>query len=221
MFLKTGELKKAMKSALKSRGLTVGNTDGQYLVYCDSWGVCVDAVYASNKFKAAIMELIGGLPEDGECYRCSLSPEKGIEQERVYDIPVPFEDWKAARDCAAMTPLSLAVWPHEYIVFQRKSDLGFLTAARSLTGKMISPSVVDQSVESMPGRPSVLAGTVLYFKNETTIYWVRGEGCGEKAESVLFPHLDGIDFFETDWVPKAGLETEGQEEGAAKERLPY
>ncbi len=221
MFLKTGELKKVMKSALKSRGLAVGNTDGQYLVYCDSWGVCVDAVYASNKFKAAIMELIGDLPEDGECYRCSLSPEREIEQERVYDIPVPFEDWKAAGDFASETPLSLTVWPHEYTIFQRKSDLGFLAADRSLTGKMISPGELDQSVESMPGRPSVLAGTVLYFKNDTTIYWVRGESCGEKAEKVLFPRLEGIDFFEKDWVPKSGLGTEGKEERAAKERLPY
>lgn len=226
MFLKTSELKKVMKSALKSRGLTVGNMDGQYLVYCDFWGVCVDAVCASNKFKAAIMELTGDLPEDGECYRCSLSPEREIEQERVYDIPAPFEDWKAAKDCAVMTPLFLTAWPHEYAIFQRKSDLEFLTADRTLAEKMISPSELDQTVESMPGRPSVLAGTVLYFKNDTTIYWVRATNCGEKVGRVLFPCMSGIDFFESDWILKEDQEMKEQEEkehkgGAGEERLPY
>lgn len=221
MFLKTSELKKVMKSAFKSRGLTVGNIQGQYLVYCDFWGVCVNAVYAPNKFKAAIMELIGDLPEDGECCRYSISRNKEVEQERVYDIPAPFEDWKAAIDYVAMTPLSLTVWPHEYMIFQKKSDLGFLAADRNLTGKMISPGELDQSLESMPERPSVLGGTVLYFKNETTIYWVRAEGCGEKAESILFLHLYGIDFFESDWILKGDQEMEEQEEEAEEERLPY
>ncbi|MFR1059249.1 MAG: hypothetical protein ACLSEY_01745 [Enterocloster sp.] len=38
MFLKIGELKKAMKSALKTGGLTVGNYRGHYLVCTDWWG---------------------------------------------------------------------------------------------------------------------------------------------------------------------------------------
>lgn len=222
MFLKTSELKKVMRSSLKSKGLTVGNIDGRYLVYCDFWGVCVNAVYAPNKFKATIMELIGDLPEDGECRRYSISRDKEVEWERVSHIPAPFEDWKAAMDYAAMTPLSLTVWPHEYMIFQKKSDLGFLVADRNLTGKMISPSELDQSLESMPERPSVLGGTVLYFKNETTIYWARAESCGERAESVLFPRLYGIDFFESDWILKGDREMgEQEEEAAGEERLPY
>lgn len=212
MFLKTGELKKVMKSALRGGGLTVGNVNGEYLVYCDRWGVCVNGIYASNKFKAAIMELIGDLPENGECYRYLLSPEKEIEQEVVCDIKVPYEEWKAARDFAQATPLSLAAWPHEYMIFQKKSDLGFLAADRILTGRMISPAELDTSVESMPGNPSVLAGTILYYKNDTTIYWVHGEYCGEKAEKVLFPCLYGIDFFENDWIVKRKT---------AEEELPY
>lgn len=210
-----------MKSALKSGGLTIGNMSGEYLVYCARWGVCIGSIYASNKFKAAIMELIGDLPEEGECYRYSLSPEKEIEQERVFNIPVPFEDWKAAKDTAAATPLCLTAWPHEYMVFQRRSDRGFLAADRSLTGKVISPAELDASVESMPGRPSVLGGTVLYYKNDTAIYWVHGESCGERAETVLFPRLEGIDFFESSWIRREGLETNKQADGDMGEPLPY
>lgn len=62
MFLKISEFKKAMKSALKTTGgLYVGNLDDHYLVYASSWGVYVESMYATNKFKAAIMELIGDI----------------------------------------------------------------------------------------------------------------------------------------------------------------
>jgi len=100
---------------------------------------------------------------------------------------------------------------------------GFFTwqAVRRLTGKVISPAELDASVESMPGRPSVLGGTVLYYKNDTAIYWVHGESCGERAETVLFPRLEGIDFFESSWIRREGLETNKQADGDMGEPLPY
>ena len=72
MFLKISELKKALKSALKMSGLTVGNTDGCYVVAAADWGLYVSQEYASNKFKAAIMELVGDLPEPEECLHYTI-----------------------------------------------------------------------------------------------------------------------------------------------------
>lgn len=221
MFLKTGELKKAMKSALKSRGLTIGNINGSYLIYCDRWGVSVGAIYASNKFKAAIMELIGDIPEEWECYRYSISSEKELDQERVFDYPDPYENWKAARDYAVMTPLSLSIWPHDYVVCQKKSDKEFLTVDNVLVKSMISPGELDTFVESMPGRPSILGSGILYFKNETTIYWVRTESCGEKTKNILFPCLGRMDFFEDDWILKEEKRQEKCEEEAEEGQLLY
>lgn len=202
MFLKTGILKKSMKAALKGRGLTVGNVRGCYLVYSGGWGVYIENIYASNKFKAAVMELIGDIPGDGECYRYSLSPEKEILQDHIAEVPDPFEEWKQAKDYAVMTPLSLHSWQHDYIVYQKKSDLGFLMADRALTREMISPSELDASMESMPGRPNILHDGILYYKNETMIYWVCTEACGDRTREVLFPSLGGIDFFQDDWIKK-------------------
>ena len=55
MFLKINEFKKAMKSALKtSGGLIIGNVKGHFLVHTSLWGVWVESVYATSKFKAAI-----------------------------------------------------------------------------------------------------------------------------------------------------------------------
>lgn len=230
MFLKTGEMKKIMKSSLKKHGLIVGNVNDRYLVYSDNWGVYVEHAFATNKFKAAIMELIGDLPEPYECYKYTIESDKELNQERVFDYPNPYEQWKAAKDFGAIAPMYLIAWPHEYVVYQRKSDLRFIVAQRALTTAAISPSELDQTSESMPGRPSILNGQVLYYKNESTIYWVHTESPGHKALEVLFPHMRGISFFEDDWMEKETMETKETDDGAnetgdeaddAEDPLPY
>lgn len=115
----------------------------------------------------------------------------------------------------------LFAWPHEYIVCQKHSDLKFVVADRSLSDRVISRSELDTTVEAMPARPSFLSG-VLYWKNETTIYWVHTESPGNKALEVLFPRLNGISFFEDDWIAdNVGQEDEEPADGredAAEDR---
>lgn len=217
-----------MKASLKKHGLIVGNVDDHYLVYSDCWGAYVEHPYASNKFKAAIMELIGDLPEPGECYHYTIGADKELVQEAVIDYPEPYENWKQAKDFAAITPMFLTAWPHEYLVFQRHSDLAFLVAQRKLSCDVISASELDHTAEGMPGRPSVLY-SVLYFKNETTIYWVHTESPGIKTREVLFPHMAGMNFFEDNWVgenealvdPEDDEEPQERADGAVNEQLPY
>lgn len=214
MFLKTAELKKIMKDSLKRSGLIVGNVKDHYLVYTDTWGLYIEDMYASNKFKAAIMELIGDLPEAGECYWYAVV-EKEINQEAVLDYQDPYQEWMKAKDTAVVTPVKLSAWPHEYFVIQRKSDKAFMTVRSSLTAAVISSKELTEG-EGMPGRPCLL-GQTLYFKNESTIWWVATESVGHKAEEVLFPHLSGMDFFESEW-----LEKEEEEKAAAETAiLPY
>ena len=220
MFLKTGEMKKIMKASLKRHGLIVGNIDEHYLVYSDCWGVYVEHAFATNKFKAAIMELIGDLPDPYECYNYTYGNDKELQQESVLDYPDPYVNWMMAKDYAVAAPMYLHAWTHEYMVYQRKSDLEFITPKRSLTEAVISPSELDYATEQMPKRPSVLDGTVLYYKNESTIYWVHTESPGRKALEVLFPHLCGINFFEDDWRLEAGMDSE-ETAGAADEQLQY
>ena len=220
MFLKTAELKKLMKDALKRSGLVVGYVNQHYLVYTNTWGAYIDDLHASNKFKAAIMELVGDLPEQGECYRYTIK-NKIPEQENVMDYPNPYRLWMEAKDPAAITPMGLMAWPHTYTVVQRKSDLAFLTVKNSLVGNVISESELEKD-ESMPGRPNLL-GATLYFKNESGIWWAATERAGHKVEEALFPQMEGLDFFEDSWLVKkeeAGKETE--ETGKADEEpLPY
>lgn len=218
MFLKTGELKKIMKSSLKTCGLTVGNVNGYYLIFSDIWGAAVETIRASNKLKAAIMEMVGDLPEPGECCCYTVGTDKELVCQTVWPHPEPYEEWKAAKDFATATPVKLMLWPHTYMIFQSKKDLKFLLAKESLTNAVISASELELEMESMPGRPSLM-GNVLYFKNETTIWWVYTEPAESRVKDVLFPHLSGIDFFDTDWKVSPERVEEAEEE--TEEKLPY
>lgn len=220
MFTKSGELKKIMKASLKSCGLIVGNIQEHYLVCSDRWGLYVEQAFATNKFKAAIMELIGDLPERGECYRYTIGEKKEIRIEPVTDWPDPYGKWRRAKGCAVHAPLILFAFPHEYILCQKMDDLSFLAVRRDLTSAVISSSELDKETEHMPGRPSILGSSALYYKNETMIYWVEADPVGEKVEGVIFPHLEGISFFERDWLARKEAE-ETNEKEAADEPLPY
>lgn len=200
MFLKTAELKKMMKSELKGAGLHVGNIMGAYLVYGSTWGLSTDTEYASNRFKAALTELIGDIPEPGECYRYYMQ-EKQVAQDGCVDYPDIYEAWKAAKDHAVGTPLNLVSWPHEFNLYQIHSNGQYVIVPRSQVSDVISIKELDSTVESMPGRPSYRPST-LYWKNDTTIYWVTTVEPGERARDVLFPALSGLDFFRNDWLSK-------------------
>ena len=224
MFLKTGELKKILKASLKKHGLMIGCVNHHYLVYSDSWGVYVDVIYASNKFKAALMELIGDLPEPGECYFYEIEPESKQPVERpALNYMDPFEKWKQAKDYTVQTPLYLDVWPHEYAMFQVHSDRSYLTVSRTLTGA-ISVSELEEG-EGIPSDPCVKDG-VLYWKNEAMIFWVHSESPGTKALTALFPKLAGLSFFEDSWaLPEEEADTaeasEVDTEEEMTEELPY
>lgn len=223
MFLKTAELKKMMKSELKGAGLHVGNIMGAYLVYGSTWGLSTDTEYASNRFKAALTELIGDIPEPGECYRYYMQ-EKQVAQDGCVDYPDVYEAWKAAKDHAVGTPLNLVSWPHEFNLYQIHSNGQYVIVPRSQVSDVISMKELDGTVESMPGRPSYMSPT-LYWKNDTTIYWVMTVEQGERVRDVLLPALSGLDFFREDWLPKE--DEEGTDSGEAgkesldDEELPY
>ena len=220
MFLKTAELKKMMKSELKGAGLHVGNIMGAYLVYGSTWGLSTDTEYASNRFKAALTELIGDIPEPGECSRYYMQ-EKQVAQDGCVDYPDVYEAWKAAKDHAVGTPLNLVSWPHEFNLYQIHSNGQYVIVPRSQVSDVISMKELDGTVESMPGRPSYMSPT-LYWKNDTTIYWVMTVEQGERVRDVLLPALSGLDFFRNDWIPEEDAAPEGMEgKSMDDEGLPY
>ena len=220
MFLKISEFKKAMKSALKtSSGLVIGNVKGHFLVHASLWGVWVESIYATSKFKAAIVELIGDMPEEETCYRYHLE-EKTLKMEYQASYEDPYDKWKEAKDFACEIPLVFYSSPHELAVYQINSDRSYVTVLQSYAAGMMSPAELEAGMERMPGRPSVSpAGSTLYFKSDTMIYWTSIIKVSKKAEDTIFRYLRGLDFFEKDWLPKEEEQETGEDEAA--EALPY
>lgn len=96
---------------------------------------------------------------------------------------------------------------------QRESDKGYLAVPRVWTDSMFSSRELEDG-ESMPGQPSLLRtgeGTdILYFKNQTSIYWIYSINPGEKSRKTLFLQLEGMDFSEKDWILKSEEKEEGR-----------
>ena len=195
MFLKISELKKVMKDALKRSGLIVGNTGEWLLVYTERWGAATELKYLSNKFKAAVIELIGDLPEEGETYLYYID-EHGLKQTPDLNPVNPYDEWMAAKDVAVKTGVNVQLFTHEYAFYQIKQTHVCIAIERCQVEPMISPSDLDKIAgELMPPNPSVRNGTVLYFKNDMMIYWVAAVTMPEKTRKEFLPLLESLDFF--------------------------
>lgn len=59
-----------LKQAYKTGGFVIGNDGGKVFIESGSWIIRVDEEYLPNKEKAAIIELAGELPAQGEAFEC-------------------------------------------------------------------------------------------------------------------------------------------------------
>lgn len=92
MFIKTSIFKRILKDAWKGAGLTVGKKEEMYFIQGAYWILFVYEKDFTSKNKAAVIELVGDLPEEGEVYRAY---EKGKKQ---YELKVRDELRKRAAE---------------------------------------------------------------------------------------------------------------------------
>lgn len=69
MFVKTTVFKKLIKQAYETRSLLVAGTENEYIISGNWWIIRVKKDVFSKKNKAAIIELTGEFPEEGEAFR--------------------------------------------------------------------------------------------------------------------------------------------------------
>ena len=214
MFLRTAELKKEMTAALKSSGLVVGMLDGRYYVRGRNWGLFADRESVSNKFKGAVTELVGRLPEPGEINQ--YMQDKDGMRTSAYELTFhPYEAWLGAKERIRQTPVLLDAFPHVYAVFQRKVTLELIAVKQTLINAISDKELEKEEV--MPGDPYLIGCGMLCWHNETTIYWAEAERMAEKVRDVLFPALMNVDFYADDWR-RARVE---ENETAGALPLPY
>lgn len=84
MFTNNSTFKKLAKSAYKAGNLYIGLTEDMYIISSDYWRMEVRQMFLDKKHKAALVELVGDLPEMGTEYRYI----DGEQAERLEDTPV-------------------------------------------------------------------------------------------------------------------------------------
>lgn len=71
MFVKPAVLKKLMKRQYKTSGLVVANNGPTIYIGGDWWGIETLREFIPNQIKAAIIELTGEFPEEGEVFNAT------------------------------------------------------------------------------------------------------------------------------------------------------
>lgn len=71
MFVKPAVLKKLMKQQYKTSGLVVANNGPTIYIGGDWWGIETVREFIPNQIKAAIIELTGEFPEEGEIFNAT------------------------------------------------------------------------------------------------------------------------------------------------------
>lgn len=192
MFLNITEFKKFLKVAYKGSGLIVGVLDGNLILTNSGriWGVQVDGDYIPNKLKAALVELIGDLPEEGEVLNYT---QDGAQTEMDLGDFDFYDMWMRAQDFAAKSPIVLKNDYGEYVLMQVHSTMEMRPLYRDFLD-IISAKDLEHAVEEMPVRPSFRNG-VLYWKNDTTIYWAGTSKIQDVYENEVLPRLEFLDCF--------------------------
>ncbi len=201
MFVNIIELKKLLKGAYKGNGLIAGNLDGGLVVMSASgtWGFRVEEEYVPNKLKAALIELIGDLPEAGEIYNYNPKSVQAEINLGRFDFR---GRWKQAKDFATDTPFILRSKWEEFFLVQIRSTMELCAISRKFTD-MISTKDLNHELESMPGRPGYCQG-VLYWRNETMIYWACTSKLSEDMEEKILSRLAFLNCFEKETTLREG-----------------
>lgn len=120
MFINTGKFKKMITNAWKLHHFIVGCVEGKYFF---SDGACIISVYRDmlpNKEKAAVIELIGELPEEGQVMKTGKDmPSQYMIMSDVWEIEKTFNRCQ----CTMTVTRSLYQPPlNTYRVIQNRKD---------------------------------------------------------------------------------------------------
>lgn len=177
MFCNEKKLIGLMKESFKTEGLTVGCTGEEYLLAGGQWTLKSRIDVLTNKVKAALVELTGVLPDEGEwiTYRKDMEPQ--------LQVPDVFGELKVP----------------EYGVMAQMTGVLFITSRKVLCrvwkGKqclavpeVFTPLVDPEQIE--PGKePSVngpfVSGRHLWWDNSAGVLCVSCATTEEEDEALL------------------------------------
>lgn len=171
MFLKINMFKRLIKTAWKGMGLTVGNDgEGIYLVG-NHWSIWLASWEMTNKAKAAIIELTGGLPSEGTAYKAWEGEGVQFEMTELYDPEICRPEIRNFKIEYQKTGVILTDMKKDYMILQDTNNYKCI---------MIDRNIVDMidfsSREKGEGVPAGALGRYGSIYGRLEVFW-QNEVC--------------------------------------------
>lgn len=165
-------LKRLMKTAYNGAGLLVANNQGNIIIGGRYWKVEIDEYYFPKKAKAALVELIGQLPQQGESFRCTSSGNQvELPGEDIFEVADNM-NWK---DTYEKVNILIDVPMGNIRPYQKKEETIYLNE--------IFDSLLDGTVEV--GEDDRLQGPCKREAKEHRVFFAT-ESCVLEAWEIVF-----------------------------------
>lgn len=196
MFLHTPTLKKLLKRAFNSTGLTVAHFNEQIHLQGNSWFISLDENHIPNKVKGAIIELCGVIPENEQVFKAT---KEGLQYEvpwsENYNLRDQFMDAKLS---LCKTKITLDKNWNTYKLFQLKN--GDFKAVSTELLNVIDIREIDCDIEGTPTGPCCYStdSFMLLWNNATCTLGLCISELKSERDIELLNLLKQIDFDKED-----------------------
>lgn len=170
MFLKPQILKNLMKKAWNGAGLTVANTGEQWYICGYSWIALIDKEVIDKKTLAAIIELTGELPGEGQGFTAAKEKPNQYELKEAAVVNLK-KKIKAAN--TEMTPTIVMLDSGRKLCrLLQNTETGDIKLINDVFIQIISPSEVDVLEEGTPSGPVCNSNEpyLMFWMNERCIF---------------------------------------------------
>lgn len=200
MFLKINMFKKLIKAAWKGIGLTVGNDgEGIYLVG-NHWAIWMASWEMTNKAKAAIIELTGGLPSEGTAYKAWDGESPQYEMTELYDPEMYRPEVRNFKIGYKKTGVILNDMRKDYMVLQDINNFKCIMIDRNIADMVdFSSREKGEGVPVGPlGRYGRISGTSeVFWQNEVCTLKVMAKATEEgERDTFMLDQMEMWDFSE-------------------------
>lgn len=163
MFLNKSIFKKWLKAAYNGSGLKVGMVYDGLVVSGSSWVSWTKRETIPNWFKAALIELTGELPQEGEMmeFKKGDNPQMVIPN-TYHDLPYKFMEAKINLE---VTPVVYGSKWNQYRLLQRKDTNEIVTLSEDMYSVIDFSSLEEESIPAGPSSEGRECD-VIYWKNE-------------------------------------------------------
>lgn len=178
MFLNTPLVKKLFKRAFNTTGLTVARRlEGLIYIAGAKWQIEMDYESMPFKQKAALIELLGELPEAGS----AVTADKEMQQQVfIGGIPLLRSDYMLAKTGVKKTPVVIERPYADYQLLREQERKTFVAVNREFL-QMIDIREIDFVNEGMPCGPCIATGeNMLYWHSELGTLCIETEGLDRK-----------------------------------------